>query len=102
MAGTYLRESRSVKKRCDSCCRRVVPLSPQMIGLRFTVEAEAAGIERRVTAHSGRVGLASSLPAAPLRATCYSLCAMSHTPTPLNVKVATSMMMIPKAMLESR
>ena len=40
---------------------RVVPLSPKMIGLRFTVAAEAAGIERRVTAHSGRVGLASEL-----------------------------------------
>ncbi len=39
----------------------VVPLSAQMIGLRFTVAAEAAGIERRVTAHSGRVGLASEL-----------------------------------------
>ena len=41
--------------------RRVVPLSPQMIGLRFTVAAAVAGIERRVTAHSGRVGLASEL-----------------------------------------
>ena len=40
---------------------RVVPLSPKMIGLWFTVAAEAAGIERRVTAHSGRVGLASEL-----------------------------------------
>ena len=38
---------------------RVVPLSAQMIGLRFT--AAAAGIERHVTAHSGRVGLASEL-----------------------------------------
>ena len=38
---------------------RVVPLSAQMIGLRFT--AAAAGIEWRVTAHSGRVGLASEL-----------------------------------------
>ena len=38
---------------------RVVPLSPKMIGLRFTVAA--AGLERRVTAHSGRVGLASEL-----------------------------------------
>ena len=35
---------------------RVVPLSAQMAGLRFTAAAEAAGIERRVTAHSGRVG----------------------------------------------
>ena len=40
---------------------RVVPLSAQMIGLRFTAAAAAAGIERRVTAHSGRVGLASEL-----------------------------------------
>ena len=36
---------------------RVVPLSPQMVRLRFT----AAGVERRMTAHSGRVGLASEL-----------------------------------------
>ena len=40
---------------------RVVPFSPQMIGLRFTAAAQAAGLERRVTAHSGRVGLASEL-----------------------------------------
>ena len=42
---------------------RVVPLSPQAVGLRFTAAAEAAGLERRVTAHSGRVGLASELTA---------------------------------------
>ena len=40
---------------------RVVPLSAQMIGLRFTTAAQAAGVESRVTAHSGRVGLASEL-----------------------------------------
>ena len=40
---------------------RVVPLSAQMIGLRFTAAAQAAGVENRVTAHSGRVGLASEL-----------------------------------------
>ena len=40
---------------------RVVPLSAQMIGLRFTAAATAAGVESRVTAHSGRVGLASEL-----------------------------------------
>ena len=41
---------------------RVVPLSPQMIGPRFTAAASrAAGVDRRVTAHSGRVGLASEL-----------------------------------------
>ena len=40
---------------------RVVPLSAQMIGLRFTAAAQSAGVESRVTAHSGRVGLASEL-----------------------------------------
>ena len=40
---------------------RRCPLLPQTVGLRFTAAAEAAGIERRVTAHSGRVGLASEL-----------------------------------------
>ena len=40
---------------------RVVPLSAQMIGLRFTAAAHVAGVERRMTAHSGRVGLASEL-----------------------------------------
>ena len=40
---------------------RVVPRSPQMIGLRLPAAARAAGVDRRVTAHSGRVGLASEL-----------------------------------------
>ena len=40
---------------------RVVPLSAQMIGLRFTAAAQAAGVESRITAHSGRIGLASEL-----------------------------------------
>ena len=40
---------------------RMVPLSAQMIGLRFTAAALVAGVESRVTAHSGRVGLASEL-----------------------------------------
>ena len=39
---------------------RVVPLSPQTVGVRFAVAAQAAR-RRRVTAHSGRVGLASEL-----------------------------------------
>ena len=39
---------------------RVVPLSPQTVGLRFQAAARAAGVEA-VTAHSGRVGLASEL-----------------------------------------
>ena len=38
---------------------QVVPLSPQMVGLRFAAAARAAGVEARVTAHSRRVGLAS-------------------------------------------
>ena len=40
---------------------RVVPLSPQMVGLRFQTAARSAGVEARVTAHSARVGLASEL-----------------------------------------
>jgi hypothetical protein len=39
----------------------VVPLSAQMIGLRLTTAAAAAGVKCRVIAHSGRVGLASEL-----------------------------------------
>ena len=39
---------------------RVVPLSPKMVGLRFQAAARAAGVDH-VTAHSGRVGLASEL-----------------------------------------
>ena len=42
---------------------RVVGLSPLQIQRRFTDAARAAGIEARVTAHSGRVGLASELTA---------------------------------------
>ena len=40
---------------------RVVPLPARMVGLRFTAAAETVGVERRVTAHSGRIGLASEL-----------------------------------------
>ena len=46
---------------------RVVPLTGQQIGQRFTAAASAAGLERRVTAHSGRVGLASDSPRAARR-----------------------------------
>ena len=46
---------------CPEPGDRVVPLSPQMVGLRFTAAAAAAGVEHRVTAHSGRVGRASEL-----------------------------------------
>ena len=38
-------------------------LSPLQIQRRFTAAARAAGIEARLTAHSGRVGLASELTA---------------------------------------
>ena len=41
----------------------MVGLSPLQIQRRFTAAAHAAGIEARVTAHSGRVGLASELTA---------------------------------------
>ena len=39
---------------------QVVSLSPQMVGLRFHAAARSAGVEP-VTAHSGRVGLATEL-----------------------------------------
>ena len=43
---------------------RVIGLSPLQIQRRFTAAAAAAaGIEARLTAHSGRVGLASELTA---------------------------------------
>ena len=42
---------------------RVIGLSPLQIQRRFTAAARGAGIEARVTAHSGRVGLASELTA---------------------------------------
>ena len=42
---------------------RVIGLSPLQIQRRFTAAAHAAGIEARLTAHSGRVGLASELTA---------------------------------------
>ena len=57
--------ARAIRTLRDGACPepadRVVPLSPQMVGLRFTAAAAAAGVDRRVTAHSGRVGLASEL-----------------------------------------
>ena len=38
-------------------------LTPRNLGRRFTAVAKAAGIKARLTAHSGRVGLASDLKA---------------------------------------
>ena len=46
-----------VRSRATAWCR----CRPQMVGLRFTAAALAAGVEKRMTAHSGRVGLASEL-----------------------------------------
>ena len=42
---------------------RVIGLSPLQVQRRFTAAARAAGIEAHLTAHSGRVGLASELTA---------------------------------------
>ena len=39
----------------------VIGLQPQRIGQRFTAAAKAAGVPSHITAHSGRVGLASEL-----------------------------------------
>ena len=41
--------------------RPVFALGDQQIGIRFTATAKAAGISGRITAHSGRVGLACEL-----------------------------------------
>ena len=43
----------------DAPTDRVIGLSPLQIQRRFTAAARAAGIEAHLTAHSGRVGLAS-------------------------------------------
>ena len=47
----------------DAPTDRVVGLSPLQVQRRFTAAARAAGIEAHLTAHSGRVGLASELTA---------------------------------------
>ena len=54
-----LRERRGAVEPTD----RVVGLSAQAISERFAAAARAAGIEPRLTAHSGRVGLAAKLTA---------------------------------------
>ena len=53
---------------------RVIGLSPLQIQRRFTAAARAAGIEARLTAHSGRVGLASELTARGASTTEVMLC----------------------------
>ena len=82
LRSTRVQNSAVARARQQDPGDRVVPLSAQMIALRFTTAALAAGIESRVTAHSGRVGLASELTSRgasttdvmlagePLRATC--------------------------------
>ena len=47
----------------DALTDRVIGLSPLQIQRRFTAAARGAGIEAHLTAHSGRVGLASELTA---------------------------------------
>ena len=47
----------------DPTARVFGGLTPQQLGRRFTAAAQAAGIPARLTAHSGRVGLASELTA---------------------------------------
>ena len=54
-----LRERRGAVDPTD----RVVGLSAEAISERFAAPARAAGIEPRLTAHSGRVGLAAELTA---------------------------------------
>ena len=61
MKGGVARAIRTLRAAASSGPEdRVGPLSPKMVGLRFQAAARAAGVER-VTAHSGRVGLASEL-----------------------------------------
>ena len=58
------REETTTTDRPDAApTDRVIGLSPLQIQRRFTAAARAAGIEVRLTAHSGRVGLASELTA---------------------------------------
>ena len=47
----------------DPTARVFGGLTPRSLGRRFTAAAKAAGIEARLTAHSGRVSLASELTA---------------------------------------
>ena len=47
----------------DPTARVFGGLTPQSLGRRFTAAAAAAGLPGRLTAHSGRVGLASELTA---------------------------------------
>ena len=78
---------------------RVIGLSPLQIQRRFTAAARAAGIEARVTAHSGRVGLASEL---TVSVACEPLDAI-HTPDPhRNVLFAPAVDVLPASCFLSR
>ena len=57
-----LRTLRARRGEVDPAAR-VIGLTAQAISERFAATARAAGIEPRLTAHSGRVGLASELTA---------------------------------------
>ena len=54
---------RTLRAAAAALTDRVIGLSPLQIQRRFTAAARAAGIEAHLTAHSGRVGLASELTA---------------------------------------
>ena len=62
LKGTAARALRTLRSATrPELSARVAGLTPAAVGRRLTPAAQAAGIERRVTAHSGRVGLASEL-----------------------------------------
>ena len=85
---------------------RVVPLSAQMIGLRFTAAALAAGVESRVTAHSGRVGLASELTSqcfvSPPRRALSAVAAPASTRKPRGQRPGTGSAPRPTPLASSR
>ena len=62
-AAKAIRTLRAAAAAAAAPTDRVIGLSPLQIQRRFTAAARAAGIEARLTAHSGRVGLASELTA---------------------------------------
>ena len=54
---------RELVERADGPGERLIPLSGPMVQRRLQAAAVAAGVEHRLTGHSGRVGLASELTA---------------------------------------
>ena len=62
MKGGVARAIRTLRTAASPATEdRVVPLSPKMVGLRFQAAGRRRRRRARVTAHSGRVGLASEL-----------------------------------------